>query len=378
MHILLLPSEYPTNDHKLGGIFTFEQEKYLKKNNKIGVIYIYLFSLKKFFSSLFLKIFYFKKKGNKKFFFYFPRIPYVKQIKYYLHFYFFLFVFVKYIKINGKPDLIHVHFSEFSIYTAYKIKKIYNIPYVVTEHSTDFLDGKYKSNYKINSKIYKKIFKAFNNSKKIICVSSILKKNIKRHYKIKDNKFSIIPNLSLNINYKSKNKKTDIIFVGSFEKRKNPLLLIKAFKKVYKKKLKMRLIGDGELKKEMSNYINKNNLNKYVTLFSNIGRKSVLKMIADSKLLVLPSYFETFGVVVIEAYSMGIPVLMTDSLGVRDLHNSNCSRIIKKINSQYLSNEINDILKNYKMYNKSFIKNYYKKNFSPSVVIKKIEAVYRS
>ena len=62
MHILLLPSEYPTNDHKLGGIFTFEQEKYLKKNNKIGVIYIYLFSLKKFFSSLFLKIFYFKKK----------------------------------------------------------------------------------------------------------------------------------------------------------------------------------------------------------------------------------------------------------------------------------------------------------------------------
>ena len=89
----------------------------------------------------------------------------------------------------------------------------------------------------------------------------------------------------------------------------------------------------------MSNYINKNNLNKYVTLFSNIGRKSVLKMIADSKLLVLPSYFETFGVVVIEAYSMGIPVIMTDSLGVRDLNNSNCSRIIKKINSQYLSNE---------------------------------------
>ena len=66
----------------------------------------------------------------------------------------------------------------------------------------------------------------------------------------------------------------------------------------------MRLIGDGELKKEMSNYINKQ-FKKYVTLFSNIGRKSVLKMIADSKLLVLPSYFETFGVVVIEALFYG-------------------------------------------------------------------------
>ena len=48
MHILILPSEYPTEDHKLGGIFTYEQEKFLAKKNKIGVVYIYLFSIKKF------------------------------------------------------------------------------------------------------------------------------------------------------------------------------------------------------------------------------------------------------------------------------------------------------------------------------------------
>ena len=57
MHVLLVPSEYPTHDHKLGGIFTQEQEKYLSKNHKLGVIYIYLFSLKKIFSTLFFKIF---------------------------------------------------------------------------------------------------------------------------------------------------------------------------------------------------------------------------------------------------------------------------------------------------------------------------------
>ena len=42
MHILILPSEYPTEDHKLGGIFVKEQISYLKKNHKIGVI-IFIF-----------------------------------------------------------------------------------------------------------------------------------------------------------------------------------------------------------------------------------------------------------------------------------------------------------------------------------------------
>ena len=104
MHILILPSEYPTEDHKLGGIFTQEQEKFLSKKNKLGVIYIYLFSIKFFFSSLIFKTLRFEKKSNRKFFFYFPRIPYFKIINYYLHYYFFLFVFKKYLRSNGKPD----------------------------------------------------------------------------------------------------------------------------------------------------------------------------------------------------------------------------------------------------------------------------------
>ena len=183
MHILLVPSEYPTDDHRLGGIFTQEQEKYLSKNNKLGVIYIYLFSVKKIFSNLFFKILSSKRIKKYKLFFYFPRIPYLKLINYHIHFFFFYRLFKKYINENGKPDLIHVHFSEFSIWSAFKIYEIYKIPYILTEHSTDFLDGKYQKKYKKNSNIYKKIYKALSNSKRIICVSSILKKRLKRTIK---------------------------------------------------------------------------------------------------------------------------------------------------------------------------------------------------
>jgi L-malate glycosyltransferase len=377
MHILLVPSEYPTKDHKLGGIFTMEQQMYLKKNNSIGLIYIYLFSIRKILTSLFFKIFT-CEKNYRNFIFYFPRVPYFKNINYKIHYFFFLIYFKKYIKIYGKPDLLHIHFSEFSIWTAYKIKQKYKIPYIVTEHSTDFLDGKYERNYPKNSKVFLNISKAFRSSKKVICVSSILKKKVKKYFKLKKNLVIVIPNLSISIKFKKYKQKNSIIFVGSFEERKNPLLLLKSFKKIYKKNLKLNLVGNGPLKSKIDSFVKNNDLQKNVKIFTTLNRKNVLKLINQSSILVLPSNFETFGVVVIEAYSMGVPVVMTDSLGVRDLYNSNCSLLIKKNSPTALIKAILKILGNKKKYKPNKIINFYKKKFSPEIVTKKIQLVYNS
>ena len=106
MHILLVPSEYPTSDHKLGGIFTYEQEKFLSKENKLGVIYIYLFSINKIFSSLLFKCLRLQKESKKKFILYFPRVPFLKLINYQIHYLFFLYVFKKYIKKKWETRFI--------------------------------------------------------------------------------------------------------------------------------------------------------------------------------------------------------------------------------------------------------------------------------
>ena len=298
MHILLVPSEYPTSDHKLGGIFTKEQENYLSNHHKIGVIYIYLFSIKKLLSNLFYKILTYKIE-NRLSIYYFPRLPYLKYLNYVIHYFFFKKLFKKYIRKNGTPDLIHVHFSEFAIWTAYKIKQKYNIPYVVTEHSTDFLDGTYEKNYPKSSKIYNKVCLSLKNAKKIICVSSILKKKIQNFYKIKESKLTIIPNLSFEINLRKIKKLYDIIFVGSFDERKNPMLLLEAFKLVYANKLKMIMIGEGPLKSKIDNFIEINELKKNVKVFPALSKRRVLNYINKSKILALPSNFETFGIVVI-------------------------------------------------------------------------------
>ena len=140
----------------------------------------------------------------------------------------------------------------------------------------------------------------------------------------------------------------------------------------------MKIIGDGVLSKKIKDYVTSNKLDKSIKVLKNLSRKLVLKMIGNSKVLVLPSNFETFGVVIIEAYSMGIPVIMTDSLGVRDLYNKNCSIIIKNKTTKLLASTIQNTLRNYRKYDSQKIISFYNKNFSPDVVINKIENLYRS
>ena len=68
---------------------------------------------------------------------------------------------------------------------------------------------------------------------------------------------------------------------------------------------------------------------------------------------------------------------MTDSFGVRDLNNSNCSILVKNNNVEDLSKAINKILKNYNKFKCSKITDFYTKNFSSDVIIKKIEKTYK-
>ncbi len=375
MHILVIPSEYPTSDHKLGGIFVKEQLNYLKKKNKIGIIYVYLFSIKKLLY-LFHNIFLNKNKKNNQFIFYWPRIPKIKILNYFFHNLFVQYYFKKYVKLNGYPDIIHAHFSEFAGYSSYNLNKKYKIPYIITEHSTDFIDNKIKNSYFYNKSKTKLIKKIFNNASKIISVSRALDKNIFKYFSLPNSKRIVIPNTSLNIKNLNRKKKFDFIFVGSLDKRKNPILLLHAFKELnYHKKYSLLIVGDGPLNKECNNFIKMNNLQNKVKIFKNCKRTKVLNLIDKSKVLILTSKHETFGVVLIEALSLGVPVITTNSGGISDIVKKSNGVILKTFTSSELSREMIKTVN--KKYNKRKIIQYYKKNFSPQIVTNQLQNLYR-
>ena len=98
------------------------------------------------------------------------------------------------------------------------------------------------------------------------------------------------------------------LFIGRLDKEKGIPTLLKAWKNNSNIPLKIR--GSGDLSEYIENYINRNNL----TNIEIVGRQTtqdLFKLIKNSRFLVWPSegYYETFGLVAIEAFACGVPVI---------------------------------------------------------------------
>ncbi|MGQ9596087.1 MAG: glycosyltransferase family 4 protein [Thermoproteota archaeon] len=131
-------------------------------------------------------------------------------------------------------------------------------------------------------------------------------------------------------NVKRSTEEYDIIFAGRLIKEKNVDLLIKAIK-ILKESIpdvKCVIIGNGPEGKELKS------LSKYLKLNSNIVFKGfledhddVISYMKASKVFVLPSTREGFGIAALEANACGLPVIT-----VKHERNATCDLITQDIN----------------------------------------------
>lgn len=123
---------------------------------------------------------------------------------------------------------------------------------------------------------------------------------------------------------KPSRKEADVIFAGRLLSHKNVDVLIKAISLIKEKKqnIKCLIIGEGPEKKNLETMIRKLNLEKNIE-FSNFleSQDDFYARMKSSKVFVLPSTREGFGIVIIEANACGIPVVAIDhkNNAVRDL-----------------------------------------------------------
>mgnify|MGYP001499959442 FL=1 len=156
MKIIFLPSEYPTDDNKLAGIFIKDQVNAFKKNGfKVSVFYNYFYSLRRIrlitFFKFFFKNFSFKNKGIKHYYT-FLYSTFFDSIKLQIDLYLTNLKLKNYITENGKPDLLICHFSFPVSNTAMILSKKYNIPYIVVEHSTGYFTNIFSKSKIVHSR----------------------------------------------------------------------------------------------------------------------------------------------------------------------------------------------------------------------------------
>lgn len=105
-----------------------------------------------------------------------------------------------------------------------------------------------------------------------------------------------------------------ICHVGRFNKQKNHSFLIDIFKEIHEIDADsiLLLIGDGDLRKEIEDKVNRLNLQDNVRFLG--VRGDVPQLLKASDVLLFPSYYEGLSVVLVEAQATGIRCVVTNSL----------------------------------------------------------------
>lgn len=211
-----------------------------------------------------------------------------------------------------------------------------NIVKIATEHNYHNNDVKYVN----------KLLKSVANFNFLVVVS----KELKDYYdKLSRIKVVYIPNtIDFIPKEKSKLNKNNIVAVGRFSKEKGFDDLIDVFKLVNNEidDSKLYLIGDGNqmplIKEKIDNY----GLNGKVILTGFLSQSEIKNFYLESKLYVMTSYTESFGLVLIEAMSYGLPCVAFDcASGAREIINENNGVLISDRNSQDMAKEIIKLFK---------------------------------
>ena len=278
-------------------------------------------------------------------------------------------LFKKYIESNGKPDIIHVH-SFLAGELALWIKNEYKIPYVITEHSSAF------ERKLLTDSDLKLALKVFENSHTNIAVSQSLSNAIKCYFKELD--FQIIPNIVdtdfFNLIVKKQKDDFQFINIAHLNKNKNQLHLIKSFTKVFKGNqfYKLLIVGQGPEKNNLQNWIDSNTMNSQIRLYGSASREEVRDLLHQSDCFVLSSKIETFGVVLIEAMSCGLPVLSTKCGGPESIVTNDDIGVLCS------QEELSDIMKEIstKTFSGDTIRKYVIDRFSKFSLTQQLKTIY--
>ena len=204
----------------------------------------------------------------------------------------------KYIRIGNSKNIITVH----DIVVALK---------------EDYTSTHFKKTQK------PKLVKALKKSDRIITVSKFTKDELIRYFNIKPEKIEVIHHgadfsifkpgdRSQGFIQKYKIPEPYLLFVGNIEKRKNLFNIIKSFEKINKKEddLFLVLIGkNGYGGEEIRKFIQESSCCKNIIELDYISHNELPLFYQNAELFFFPSYYEGFGMPVLEALACGCPVI---------------------------------------------------------------------
>ncbi len=380
LNILLLASWYPSASNPNEGSFIMEQATLLRENG-FDVTVVHPFMLGTFFNTLGKRTTVHRSNeceiktihvGVP------PIFPGLRLLSYVICYRKMLATLSR-LKINIRDfDLIHSHSVFMGGYMAYRISKDYLIPYVHTEHASGLIFNpmQYNSNeLKLIRNIYLK-------ASAVLFVSRFsLNKTVELFGGSANFRFIVLPNLVHDEFFKPTKTlgriPVNFLMVGDFIPVKNHDLLLQAWVQVQNQcpDVVLTLMGEGIDKFQLAKSYLQLNLNKLIVL-PRISREEVLTVMSKQHCVISTSLVETFGLSIAEAQALGLPAVVTNSGGVRDIITQETG-IITEPNAKAFADGIIQMIDKYDKFDALRIRQITKDRFSSEVIMNQLNSVYQ-
>jgi len=229
-------------------------------------------------------------------------------------------------------DVVHLHnYRTFQNIVVHRYAKEYNIPYVLQAHgtlTTYFQKGTLKRAF---DTLWG--YKLLKDAAKVIAVTKTEAEQY-QSMRVSEDKIEIVPhavNLAEFVDLPDKGefkKKYDlgddqriVLYLGRIHKIKGLDLLAGAFADLCRLREDVRLVisgpDDGYLSSLMKLIADLEIGDRVISTGPLYGREK-LKAYVDADVYVLPSWYEIFGITILEACACGTPVIVTSSCGLAD------------------------------------------------------------
>ena len=329
MHILIIPSEhFITSWSPLGGVFQLDLARALRRQGvQVGVISVGKFpGFKLVRGAQYAKREFIKEIPVFRRYIEFP-LPYRFDSLLLLGRLYSEFandLYDCYVSEFGRPDLIHAHNFRYAGCVAAKLSHRKGIPFVVTEHSSAYSSGD------IRGKTAKRLAAVAALASGVSAVSAPFAEILCRALKLDRAGVNVIPNflpeefLSPPVWSPAPSVTEEFVFLNVAELTpiKNQRLLLEAFAANFKKTTaRLRIVGDGPCKSELFSLAEHLGVSGQVEMLGRLSRAGVCDQMREADCFVFSSDSETFGVVLIEALSQGLPLVSTSCGGPSDIVN---------------------------------------------------------
>jgi glycosyltransferase involved in cell wall biosynthesis len=279
------------------------------------------------------------------------------------------------LRFSKDCDIIHANWS-LSAFSTWLSKPFHRKPYVVTVHGSDIFKG---SSIPVVSTLTRI---CLNSAHHIIAVSSALQQALIT-LGVDLEKITVISNgVNLDTFHPSNDPPGDnILFVGNLAESKGIEYLIKAMPGILQRLpgYRLTIIGDGPKRQDLEHLARSLEIQASIDFLGSLPQPVVGEWMRKSKIFVLPSLNEGFGIVLLEALASGLPVVGTEVGGIKDIILPEVGALVPPANPERLASAILNILADEDRYKsiRSFAVQYVTARYTWKSKVQEIVGIYR-